>query len=411
MAETAPAVQSRTAALVAGFGATVAMWAFGYVAHLPAVQAPRPVLFGVLVVCLGFGGFMAGRWTGRAAVGVGAGLVSALVNLLVLGSVMTNALMEIPGYLVLGGILGALGGLVGSRFSPPQRPPYGPEHMALIAALATLLLVGAGGLVTTQGAGMAVPDWPGTFGEMMFVFPLSRMTGGIYYEHAHRLFGTLVGLTSLVIACYYLRAESRAWVRTLAFGILLLVIVQGLAGGLRVTENSLPLAAAHGVVGQAIFALFVALAAITSSAFRGPTPPTRTPRAVIEWRIGAAMVVLLLVQIALGTLYRHFGKMLHAHITGAVLVFGITMVGGFRAWGLYPDLAPIRRTGVAILVVTAIQLVLGFVALWGRSAWPDLAARPPEAMLLITAHQFTGALLLAAVALHYTWTRRLLAPE
>ena len=58
---------------------------------------------------------------------------------------------------------------------------------AVLTAMLTFVLLCSGGLVTSHGAGMAVPDWPNSFGYNMFLFPVSRWVGGIFYEHTHRL--------------------------------------------------------------------------------------------------------------------------------------------------------------------------------------------------------------------------------
>ena len=83
----------------------------------------------------------------------------------------------------------------------------------MLVAAATFILLMAGGLVTSNRAGMAVPDWPATFGSNMFLYPLSKMTGGIYFEHTHRLLGTFVGLAAITLAVFLQIVERRGWVR------------------------------------------------------------------------------------------------------------------------------------------------------------------------------------------------------
>jgi cytochrome c oxidase assembly protein subunit 15 len=410
-----------SAALVSGFGATAAMWSAGYVARLPAVQAPGAVLFVLLVVCLLGGGWYAGRVTGRWTTGLLAGLLSNVVNLLILGSllaspenpneVLPRAWTWGPGFLALGLVLGAAGGFVGSRRPRMSDDPSWSGRLAAIAGFTTLLLIGAGGLVTTKGAGMDVPDWPGSFRYNMFLFPLSRMTGGIYYEHAHRLFGTLVGLTSLTLLVYLLRVEARGRVKGFATAIFVLVVIQGIFGGFRVTEDSLALAVIHGVVGQAIFGLILALTAMLGPTWRSGVAPTPTPRAVAERRFGVVLAILLIAQIAIGAILRHYSKALHLHITVGVLAFLAATIVGFRAWGLYPKIAPLRRTGVFLLALAAIQLALGIAALIAVGMDPEHRSRTALATLTITIHQTVGALLIAGAALQMCWTRRLLEPE
>jgi cytochrome c oxidase assembly protein subunit 15 len=407
----------RAAALVTGFGATVAMWGAGYVARLPAVEAPVQVLFALLVLCLLGGGYAAGATTGSTRAGALSGLVSSLLNLLILGSLLASphetnqlhpaAFLYVPGFFLLGAGVGWVGAFLGAGAgSGGAGTREWANWMAHIAAIATLLLIGAGGLVTTKGAGMDVPDWPNSFGYNMFLYPLSRMTGGIYYEHAHRLFGTLVGLSMLTLAIYLQRNETRRWLKALAWSVFALVCVQGVLGGVRVTENSLALAAIHGVVGQAIFALMVVIAAASTREFHEGPAPRVAPGYGTERFLGWLLIVLILVQISLGALLRHFSALLHAHISVAVVVILVAGFAGFRAWGLYPDVRPLKKVGVVLLILALVQLALGFAALIFRGFEPDHRTRTAVATLVITAHQAVGALLLATVGLHSAWVGR-----
>src|SRR5215210_2008781 len=121
------------------------------------------------------------------------------------------------------------------RYSPAL------HRIALVTAVATFPLIFMGGLVTSHGAGMSVPDWPNSYGYNMFTFPPSRWVGGILYEHTHRLMGTVVGLCSIVLTVVAWRTEPRRWVRWLATGVLGAVILQGVLGGLRVVLVNLNL--------------------------------------------------------------------------------------------------------------------------------------------------------------------------
>jgi len=119
--------------------------------------------------------------------------------------------------LLAGAAIGALAAHAGSAgHAPRAASPNWIGAFAGVAAAATLGLVTIGGLVTSNDAGLAVVDWPNSFGYNMFLYPLSRMTGGIYYEHAHRLFGSLVGLDDAVLAIVLWRTEERGWVKRLA---------------------------------------------------------------------------------------------------------------------------------------------------------------------------------------------------
>ncbi len=289
------------AVLALGFGTTVAMWAAGYLLRLPWIQAPSALVALAMLGLLAGGGFLAGRFAGGWRTGALAGLLTMALNVLILGSLLTSsdapnrlrpgAAIWLPGALLAGAAIGALAALAGSSGRGPGRvPPNWIGIFAGVAAAATLGLVTIGGLVTSNDAGLAVVDWPNSFGYNMFLYPLSRMTGGIYYEHAHRLFGSLVGLTTLVLAIVLGRTDDRKWVRRLALLAFALVVAQGVLGGLRVTGRftlsadpartapSLVLAVVHGVTGQLFFALMVALAVVTTRRFREDCAGRDRPR-------------------------------------------------------------------------------------------------------------------------------------
>src|SRR5215813_5978791 len=140
-----------------------------------------------------------------------------------------------------------------------------PHRLALLTALATVPLLFIGGLVTSTGSGLAVPDWPTTFGENMFLYPWSKMIGGIFYEHSHRLFGSLVGFLTILLAFSLWLGESRPSLRWLGIVALGAVIIQGILGGLRVVLLQQTLAIIHACFAQAFFALIASLVLFTST--------------------------------------------------------------------------------------------------------------------------------------------------
>jgi cytochrome c oxidase assembly protein subunit 15 len=295
-------------------------------------------------------------------------------------------------------------------------------------------------LVTGFDEGLAVVDWPNTEGYNMFLYPLARMTGGIYLEHAHRLLGSLVGLTTLVLAIHIQRSEPRRWVRRVAWMALLFVIVQGVLGGLRVTgrftlstraadtDPKVLLAIVHGIFGQVVFATLVALAVWRSRAWQTAPPPTSAPTASTDRTFGLVLVGLVIVQLMLGALVRHFSwaldilrfglpidperlvaigqRVLHVHIAVAVLVVLAGITVGVRAWGLYREVRPLRTLGGRLLVLLGIQLALGILAL--AASGTDAPDRRPTAfdVLITTAHQVVGAALLAWAVMLLLWNYR-----
>jgi cytochrome c oxidase assembly protein subunit 15 len=358
------------------------------------------------------------------------GLLASVLNLLVLGSliaggepnrVMPSALWWLPGSLVLGALLGGVGGAIGSSRPAASRSRNWTGAFAAVAAVATLLLIAVGGLVTSHAAGLAVVDWPNSFGYNMFLYPLSRMTGGVYFEHAHQLFGSLVGVTTLVLALQAQRWEPRAWVRRLAWAAFALVVIQGVLGGLRVTGRftlsaspadvapSLGLAIVHGVLGQLFFGVMVGLAAATSTTWRSDRKPAERVSASADRTLSAVFIGVLSVQLVLGAVQRHLIEGLLVHITLAVLVLGVGLAATMRAWGLYAELPVLPRLGRTVLALLLLQVVLGVVALAAIADGPDVAASGGWRAVARTVHQANGALLLGGAVLLRLWVGRLLA--
>jgi len=135
---------------------------------------------------------------------------------------------------------------------------------AVLTALATLALIGICGLVTSHEAGMSVPDWPTTYGYNMFLFPINKWLGGIFYEHSHRLLASLVGLMTTILAVWLWLKDRRPWMAWLGVAAFLLVVAQGVLGGLRVTLHMDSLGIYHATIAQLFFVLTCAIALFTS---------------------------------------------------------------------------------------------------------------------------------------------------
>jgi len=414
--------------LAAGFGATVAMWALGYLGRIPPALAPSWLLGVAMLACLAAGGYSVGRW-GMAGTGSGAavGSLSGLLNLLILGSVLSSGdgvnqlrpsgLLWVPGFVAAAAVLGEVGAAVGRRRRVASAAVAWIAAFTRVAVAATLLLVVAGGLVTSHEAGLAVVDWPNSFGYNMFLYPLSRMTGGVYYEHAHRLFGSLVGLTTVALAVHLWFTDRRPWLRRVALAAVPLVVVQGVLGGLRVTGRftlsaapeamapNLTLAAVHGVLGQVFFALLVALAAFTSRGWVAGGETRCAATAAAERGLAAALTAALLVQLVLGAIQRHFDRGLLVHVTLAVVVLLLAVALGVRLSGLYGDEPVLHRLGRGLLGLVSVQLLLGFGALAALASRESDGALRTWDVLVRTAHQATGALLLGGAVLCLAWTR------
>jgi cytochrome c oxidase assembly protein subunit 15 len=423
----------RRYAVPVGFGMAVSMWAVAYVCRLPAVAATPWLVLVLLLAAVAWWGVSVGRWTGDGwSAGARAGLVAAILNLLILGSLLTSAesgavtpsaALWLPGFVIALAGLAAVASAFGSRRADAGGGRSWTALFAKVAVVATFLLVVAGGLVTSNEAGLAVVDWPNTFGSNMFLFPLARMTGGIYYEHAHRLFGALVGLTTIGLAIRLWRHDGRAWVRRAATAAVALVVLQGVLGGLRVTGGftlsaseadmapSIVLAVIHGVLGQLFLAVIVAIAVVSTQAWLDAPSGERRASAGADRTLQAWLVAILVVQLVLGAVQRHTAQGLIIHISLAAVVVMVAAVAGARAWGLYHGAPPVQRLGQWLMSVIAVQVALGIAALAVTQGRAVVGAPTTLEVTIATAHQATGALLLGLSVALALWTRRLFEPE
>jgi cytochrome c oxidase assembly protein subunit 15 len=190
-----------------------------------------------------------------------------------------------------------------------QQPHYGTARTlvfvyAMATAGAAFILLLSGGLVTSKGVGMTVPDWPNSYGYNMFLFPISRWVGGIFYEHVHRLIASGVGLMTIILAISLWMAEPRKWVRMLGYIAVATVIVQGVLGGLRVTMILDELGIFHGMLAQAYVSLLVVICIATSKAFAtgGARWRWHAP-GLMRWAV--VLTVLVYLQLAIGAIMRH----------------------------------------------------------------------------------------------------------
>jgi len=429
------AAMIRTVHLALGFATTAAMWGIGYVAMLApglwigealfVLTLAMPVLFGAIA-----------RRGGASALKVG--LVSAFANLLIIGAFLRDEqhgsklvpVLYVAGLFLASGGLAALGGFL-ARKRPPVRLPSNAGLFAVVAALTVFILLVTGGLVTGLESGLAVPDWPNSFGHNMLLYPLSEMKGGIYYEHAHRLFGMLVGATALVLNVVVWREETRPWVRGLALAFLVAVCVQGLFGGLRVTGRitvetdptaltpSTALAIVHGMFGQVIFALACVIACVTSNAWKLAWPAASLSTAGRLRVLPLALIGMMLVQLFLGASYRHLqippidgNPAVHpqwpvwGHIIGAFVVVTLAVATGATASSRGKEFKPLRILGKGLVHGVGLQFALGIGALVVVLIRVD-SQIPAYEVITTSAHQALGAVLLATTAMLAAWCLRL----
>jgi heme a synthase len=161
-------------------------------------------------------------------------------------------------------------------------------------------------MVTSKNVGLAVPDWPTTFGYNMFLFPVSKWVGGILFEHTHRLLASLVGLLTIILAVWLWFNEDRQWVRTLGVIAVVGVVLQGILGGLRVTMMKDQIGIFHACVAQAFLGLLVFIALVTTKYWRSIADRYRNlQRFSIIKGLPIAITAVIYVQLALGATMRH----------------------------------------------------------------------------------------------------------
>ncbi len=283
------------------------------------------------------------------------------------------------------------------------------HRYATFVSACTVLLIVAGGLVTSTGSGLSVPDWPTSYGWSMFTFPMRHMVGGIFYEHGHRLIASGVGFLTIVLAIWLWRAEPRRWLRLLGLAALGAVVLQGVLGGITVLFF-LPTAisTAHAGLAQIFFCLTVSIALFTSPNWDRPAAGGWVDDAMLR-RTAAATTAIIYLQIIVGATMRHadaglaipdfplvFGGLVpphwtpqiaihYAHRAGALLVAAaITATAGhvFFHHGGRRDLVRPARLLTALVLI---QIALGGLVVLTRK---DVAIN--------TIHVVNGALVLAS---------------
>ncbi len=180
------------------------------------------------------------------------------------------------------------------------------HRFALLTASSTFLLIFVGGLVTSTGSGLSVPDWPTTYGQNMFTFPIDQWVGGIKYEHGHRLFASLVGFLTVILTVWVAMKEERKWVKWLTFYALGAVILQGILGGLTVLYL-LPTAisVSHGMLAQTFFCAVSTIALVTSKWWKEEREFIVAEENSALQMISIAAAVFVFMQLAFGAILRH----------------------------------------------------------------------------------------------------------
>lgn len=257
------------------------------------------------------------------------------------------------------------------------------------------MLIIAGALVTSNDAGLSVPDWPTSFGSL---YKIPHMVGGVRFEHTHRMVAEFVGFLTIIIAIWTWRADRRRWMKYLGITALATVIGQGILGGITVLHYLPPaVSSAHAAMAQTFFCVAVCIALFT-----GQQWVTEVPQVELDTRRPALITLTLLsifvlyVQLILGAMFRHHGLSWWPHVVNAVTVAVALTWTAVRALSLYSKIEAVRRPAVLMIWLLITQLCLGFLAFLTRVAWGHDAIQPELPMVVSTvAHVAVGALLLA----------------
>lgn len=274
--------------------------------------------------------------------------------------------------------------------SPRGQAPAALHWFAVFLMCSTLGLLFAGAMVKSTGSGLAVPDWPLSYGQVM-----PPMVGGVFYEHGHRLVASFVGVLMTIMACWLVHSEPRAWVRRVGLAAMAAVVCQGLLGGLTVLlKLPKPVSIAHAGLAEIFFALTIALAFFTAPSWsraRGLEAPVPAHVASLR-RLAAGTAALVYAQILLGAVVRHFGAGLSipdfplhngrvvpvidsalvgihfAHRFGALVVTLAVVRLAYRVLSGFREHTQLAVTAGGLLGVVAVQLTLGAYIIWSQRA-------------------------------------------
>jgi cytochrome c oxidase assembly protein subunit 15 len=299
-----------------------------------------------------------------------------------------------------------------SKNEPDKTHPW-LFRFAVLTAFVTFLLIGLGGLVTSHGAGMSVPDWPNTYGYNMFAFPISKWVGGIFYEHTHRLLATAVGLLTTILVVWLWLKDSRKWMHWLGIAAFLGVIAQGVLGGLRVTMKMDSLGVFHATIAQLFFILVCAIALFTSRFWMELNTNANFSRVTRNLRtLVLTTTLLVFVQLIIASAMRH------QHAGLAIPDFplaygkiwpdtGIDAIARYNARRMsVTEEAPITVLQIELQMVHRVVAlaILILVAACAWSAWRRLGGKDSLAKLAI----FWLALIFTQVALGAAtiWTNK-----
>jgi len=278
---------------------------------------------------------------------------------------------------------------------------------AVFTACCTFLLIIAGALVTGNDAGLAVPDWPLSYGSLT-----PPMIGGIFYEHGHRMVASFVGFLTVILAFWLWKRDDRPFVRRLGWIALAVVVTQGILGGITVLFFCpAPISVMHACLAQAFFCIVSSLALLTSESWKhNVSDVTGDVKGVSMRQLSVWTVVAVYAQLILGAALRHSKVGLLWHIIGAFVVTFLAIWTVARVYRYYATVPALFRPAMILGILLAAQLSLGVGSYIVRLASRE-DVQPGALMVAVTtAHVATGAAVLVTSLLLTLQCRRLLIP-
>jgi len=280
------------------------------------------------------------------------------------------------------------------------------HRYAILVAICTFFLVIAGALVTSNDAGLSVPDWPTSFGS----FRMPRMVGGVMFEHGHRMIAGTVGILMIILALGLWIKDSRRWVKWVGGAAVLAVLAQAALGGITVLFY-LPVAisTSHATLGQIFFCLAASLAFFTRADWRWDEPKLEDPSTPSLQHLTAATTGVILLQLILGAVYRHHGSGIEPHIVGAGVVTMFVAYVVTRITMKFAETRALMRPALLLGGLVILQVFLGISSYVVKVADRNAPQPLPPVVDLTTAHLAVGALVLLT-SLYLTYqTHRFLA--
>jgi len=278
---------------------------------------------------------------------------------------------------------------------------------AVFTACCTFLLIIAGALVTGNDAGLAVPDWPLSYGSLT-----PPMVGGIFYEHGHRMVASFVGFLTVILTIWLWKKDDRPFVRRLGWVALAVVVTQGVLGGITVLFFlPAPISVMHACLAQAFFCIVSSLALLTSKSWKhSSTTVASDIKGVSMRQLSVWTVAAIYGQLILGAALRHSKVGLLWHVIGAFIVAFLVIWTVARVYKYYATVSALFRPAMILGILLVAQLSLGVSSYLVRlTSREDVQ---PEAWMVgvTTAHVATGAAVLVTSLFLTLQCRRLLIP-